>query len=202
MPPDEQQVAELSDADVGLAPPPAAEPHELSDADVGLASSPPDPSRITAIMHAFGQGFGEGAGDERYGLSDESIAAARKAGLFRGEGQSPLLAPLRAFNEELIMGRPRRHWTLPGDFPKGFTGAHRQPVSRRGCRGILSLSPRLCRIAGSVGQAAYIRSRSAARSSSATTGSPRAWHHRAAAAADQRRHTSACRTKGDGRRPR
>ena len=84
-PPDEQQ--ELSDADVGLAPPPSAEPRELSDADVGLAEPPhasgapgigffaPDPARVTAITHTFGQGFGEGAGDERYGLS---VAAARK----------------------------------------------------------------------------------------------------------------------------
>lgn len=62
----------------------------------------PDPGRMQSILHAFGEGAQEGIGPERFGLSAESDAALRKAGIFRGEGQNPIWAPFQGFNEGIL----------------------------------------------------------------------------------------------------
>jgi hypothetical protein len=54
-------------------------------------------------LKAFGQGFREGVGEDRFGLSDESIAYLQDKGLFRQPGET-MGNPFKAFNETIALG--------------------------------------------------------------------------------------------------
>lgn len=64
----------------------------------------PNADNETGILHAFGQGFHEtadAAADNPYGLSEESVAALRKAGYFAGPDSSKLAEPFQGFFEAI-----------------------------------------------------------------------------------------------------
>jgi hypothetical protein len=64
----------------------------------------PDPMVAHSIMDAFGEKWNEATDpSSRLGLSDDSIEALRKAGIFEGKNSSLVAEPFQKFNEAIIM---------------------------------------------------------------------------------------------------
>lgn len=87
------------------AGPQGAPDHEpLSGAALGVVKDAVEP-----VLNAFGQGFREGWGPERLGLSPDSVKWLSKTGIFAPEGQARYQNPFHAFNELLA----ETIWTAP-----------------------------------------------------------------------------------------
>jgi hypothetical protein len=115
----------LSDEEVGIAPPAPPAQTSLSDADVGLAPAPSginpklianvaalDARRsdtffqsirnhVEPVLSAFGQGFREGWGPDRLGMSPEDTKWLSEKGIYAPAGATKYDNPFQAMNELL-----------------------------------------------------------------------------------------------------
>jgi hypothetical protein len=87
----------------------AAAPSErVSDSWDAMTDAPPSPGffqsikdRVEPVMNAMGQGFREGWGPDRWGMSEENVKWLSKVGIYAPEGATSYSNPFQAMNELL-----------------------------------------------------------------------------------------------------